>query len=61
MTARRIGLILGPLAFALTVLIAPPAGMTAGAWLVTGLTVWMAAWWMTEAVPLTVTDRKSVV
>ena len=55
MTARRIGLILGPLAFALTVLIAPPAGMTAGAWLVTGLTVWMAAWWMTEAVPLTVT------
>jgi len=55
MTARRIGLILGPLAFALTVLIAPPAGMTAGAWLVAGLTVWMAAWWMTEAVPLTVT------
>ncbi len=55
MTARRIGLILGPLVFALTVLIAPPAGMTAGAWLVAGLTVWMAAWWMTEAVPLTVT------
>ncbi len=55
MTARRIGLILGPLAFALTVLLAPPAGMSAGAWLVAGLTVWMAAWWMTEAVPLTVT------
>ena len=55
MTARRIGLIVGPLVFALTVVIAPPAGMTAGAWLVAGLTVWMAAWWMTEAVPLTVT------
>ncbi len=55
MTARRIGLILGPMVFALTVLIAPPAGMSAGAWLVAGLTVWMAAWWMTEAVPLTVT------
>jgi solute carrier family 13 (sodium-dependent dicarboxylate transporter), member 2/3/5 len=55
MTARRIGLILGPLAFALTALLPPPAGMPAGAWLVAGLVVWMAAWWMTEAVPLTVT------
>lgn len=55
MTARRIGLLLGPLVFALTVLLAPPAGMPAGAWLVAGLTLWMAAWWMTEAVPLAVT------
>ncbi|MFM7348280.1 MAG: SLC13 family permease [Erythrobacter sp.] len=55
MIARRIGLALGPLAFALTLLLAPPAGMSAGAWAVAGLTVWMAAWWMTEAVPLTVT------
>jgi len=55
MTARRIGLILGPLALALTALIAPPAGMPTGAWLVAGLVVWMAAWWMTEAVPLSVT------
>jgi sodium-dependent dicarboxylate transporter 2/3/5 len=29
--------------------------MDAGAWLVAGLVVWMAAWWMTEAVPLTAT------
>lgn len=55
MTARRIGLFLGPLALALTALTAPPAAMPAGAWLVAGLTVWMAAWWMTEAVPLSVT------
>lgn len=55
MTARRIGLVLGPLVFALTALTAPPAGMPAGAWAVAGLTVWMAAWWMTEAVPLSVT------
>lgn len=52
---RTIGLVLGPLAFALTALLAPPAGMAAGAWLVAGLVVWMAAWWMTEAVPMTVT------
>ena len=55
MTARGIGLALGPLAFALTALLPPPAGMAAGAWLVAGLVVWMAAWWMTEAVPMAVT------
>lgn len=52
---RRVGLVLGLLAFALTVLLAPPAGMLPGAWLVAGLVGWMAAWWMTEAVPLSVT------
>jgi sodium-dependent dicarboxylate transporter 2/3/5 len=55
MTARRIGLILGPLALALMALTAPPGGIPPAAWLVAGLVVWMAAWWMTEAVPLTVT------
>lgn len=54
-TLRRVGLILGPLAFALTALLPPPAGMPPGAWLVAGLVGWMAAWWMTEAVPLSVT------
>jgi solute carrier family 13 (sodium-dependent dicarboxylate transporter), member 2/3/5 len=55
MTLRQIGLISGPLAFALTALLPPPAGMPPGAWLVAGLVVWVAAWWMTEAVPLSVT------
>ncbi|NBB26260.1 DASS family sodium-coupled anion symporter [Porphyrobacter sp. SLTP] len=55
MPARRIGLILGPLAFGLTFVLAPPAGMPPGAWLVAGLVLWMAAWWMTEAAPLSVT------
>lgn len=55
MTARQIGLVLGPLAFGLTLVLAPPAGMPPGAWLVAGLVGWMAAWWMTEAVPLSVT------
>lgn len=55
MTARRIGLVLGPLAFALAALLPPPDGMAPGASLVAGLVLWMAAWWMTESVPLTVT------
>ncbi|MFN3864007.1 MAG: SLC13 family permease [Erythrobacter sp.] len=52
---HRIGLLLGPLAFALTAFMPPPAGMALAAWLVAGLVVWMAVWWMTEAVPMTVT------
>ena len=55
MTAKRIGLFLGPLAFALTLLTSPPDGMSEQAWLVAGLVIWMAAWWMTEAIPLTAT------
>ena len=55
MTAKRIGLFIGPLIFAITFFTPPPAGMEPGAWLVAGLVVWMAAWWMTEAIPLTAT------
>lgn len=55
MNARQIGLVLGPLAIALTAVVTPPEGMTPAAWLVAGLVVWMAAWWMTETVPLAVT------
>ncbi|MGB7373020.1 SLC13 family permease [Pontixanthobacter sp.] len=55
MTAQRIGFILGLTAFALTLVLTPPAGMPPQAWIVAGLVVWMAAWWMTEAIPLTAT------
>lgn len=55
MTARRIGLAFGPLIFMLFALSTPPGAMPQQAWLVAGLVIWMAAWWMTEAVPLTVT------
>jgi len=59
MTARaigpRIGRALGPLIFAITALAPSPAGMNAEAWLVAGLVIWMAAWWITEAVPLAAT------
>ncbi|MEP2735800.1 MAG: DASS family sodium-coupled anion symporter [Erythrobacter sp.] len=55
MTASSIGRLVGPAAFAITVFAPAPAGMPAEAWLVAGLVVWMASWWMTEAVPLTAT------
>lgn len=55
MDARRIGLLAGPLGFAATLLLAPPAGMPDDAWAAAGLVWWMAAWWMTEAMPLSAT------
>ncbi len=53
--ASTIGRLLGPAIFAITALTDAPAGMPQEAWLVAGLVVWMASWWMTEAVPLTAT------
>jgi len=55
MTARQIGLWLGPALFAMTIIIPAPAGMDQSAWHVAGLVGWMAAWWMTEAIPLAAT------
>ncbi|WP_241773024.1 DASS family sodium-coupled anion symporter [Erythrobacter sp. SG61-1L] len=55
MSAKHIGLLAGIAGFLLTLILPAPAGMSAQAWTVAGLTVWMAAWWMTEAVPLTAT------
>lgn len=55
MTARTIGFWLGLVGFTLTILLPAPEGMGQPAWHVAGLVVWMAAWWMTEAIPLTAT------
>jgi sodium-dependent dicarboxylate transporter 2/3/5 len=55
MTASRIGFWIGIAAFAATLLLPAPGVMPAQAWIVAGLVLWMGAWWMTEAVPLTAT------
>lgn len=52
MTARRIGFWIGVAGFLLTVLTSAPAGMPDKAWPAAGLVWWMAAWWMSEALPL---------
>ncbi len=53
--ASRIGFWLGLACFAATIVLPAPEGMPQAAWHVAGLVVWMAAWWMTEAIPLTAT------
>lgn len=53
--AGRIGFWLGLTLMVLTVVLPPPAGMEQAAWHTAGLVLWMAAWWITEAVPLSAT------
>ncbi|MBV1916732.1 MAG: DASS family sodium-coupled anion symporter [Sphingomonadaceae bacterium] len=55
MDIRRFGLILGATGFAATLILSPPATMPDQAWTVAGLVFLMAAWWMSEAIPLTAT------
>jgi sodium-dependent dicarboxylate transporter 2/3/5 len=49
------GFAAGVVALAVTCLTEPPAGMTAGAWIVAGTMVLMACWWATEALPFAAT------
>lgn len=53
--ASRIGFWIGLAGFAATLILPAPDTMPQEAWHVAGLVVWMAAWWMTEAIPLTAT------
>lgn len=51
----RPALLAGPVLFAIVLLLPAPAGFSVAAWQVAALAVWMAAWWLTEALPLPVT------
>ncbi|WOE75279.1 SLC13 family permease [Alterisphingorhabdus coralli] len=54
-TAENIGLVAGPVAMLATLIFPAPLGMADPAWAMAGLTLWMATWWMTQALPLTAT------
>jgi sodium-dependent dicarboxylate transporter 2/3/5 len=47
--------LLGPLAFVLFQFIEPPGGLNAVGFMLLGITVWMAIWWVFEVVPIAVT------
>ena len=51
----RVGLLLGPALFALVLVTPPPLGVPDPAWRVAAVALWMAAWWVTEAIPLAAT------
>ena len=52
---RLFGLFGGLVTFVIMLALPAPAGMETTAWHVAAMTVLMAIWWMTEALPLTVT------
>ncbi len=54
--AAWIGLLLGPLLLLACLLSTPPAGLSDNAWAVVGLTLLMATWWSTEAIPIPATS-----
>lgn len=47
--------ILGPLVFVLFQYIEPPEGLNPVAFMLLGITIWMAIWWVFEVVPIAVT------
>ncbi|WP_066553182.1 SLC13 family permease [Croceicoccus bisphenolivorans] len=55
MNGARIGFWLGLAFMAATIVLPAPAGMTPQAWHTAGLVLWMASWWMTQAIPLSAT------
>lgn len=55
-TSQKIGFFVGVLVFILFLLIKTPEGMEQGAKITIGLLLWMAIWWATEALPLSVTS-----
>ena len=57
-----LNLLAGPLLFLLTLVNEPVFnGMSDSAWLISGLTAWMALWWITEPVPIPVTALLPIV
>jgi len=58
---KRISLISGPLLFVLLQLIGKPESMPESAFDVLCVTLWMAVWWITEAIPISVTALLPVI
>ena len=55
-TVQLVGLILGPLLFILMMFFLSPEGMGSEAQPVLAVTLWVATWWITEAIPIPVTS-----
>lgn len=51
-----VGLVLGPLLFAICMLLPPPEGLSLPGWRVVAVMALMAVWWATEAIPVPATS-----
>lgn len=55
LTKKNIGLLLGPLCFILIHFFVHPEGLSEHGRSVMGITLWIAIWWVTEAIPIEMT------
>ncbi len=58
---RTVGLLGGPLAMGLVLMLPPPEGLETTAWRAASTALLMAIWWVTEAVPVAVTALLPIV
>lgn len=58
---QKIGLVLGPLLFALVVMFFHPADLSFEGRMVLATTLWVAVWWITEAIPIPVTSLLPII
>ena len=59
--SRHVGLFLGPLLFLITLLFFRPEGLSDEGIAILASTLWIATWWITEAIPIEVTSLLPVV
>lgn len=60
-SSKQIGLISGPLAFAITLWLFHPEGLSYEARAILASTLWVAIWWITEAIPIAVTSLLPII
>ncbi|MFD0762868.1 SLC13 family permease [Lutibacter aestuarii] len=58
---RKIGLFLGPILFILIILFFHPYGLSDSANAVLATAIWIAVWWITEAIPIAITALLPIV
>ncbi|WP_405247740.1 SLC13 family permease [Cellulophaga sp. Asnod2-G02] len=60
-TRKTLALLLGPLLYLFFYNSSPPSGMSNDAYVMVGITLWIAVWWITEAVPIAVTSLLPII
>ncbi|GAB4072981.1 SLC13 family permease [Barrientosiimonas marina] len=59
--AQLIGLFAGPILFILTLVFFQPEGLSDAGQAILASTIWIAVWWMTEAIPIPVTSLLPII
>ncbi|WP_047417568.1 DASS family sodium-coupled anion symporter [Cellulophaga sp. Hel_I_12] len=61
LSKKLLSLLLGPLVFIVFLILQPPVGMSSNAFIMVGITLWIAIWWISEAVPIAVTSLLPII